>query len=96
MFEWGDRQEIGIGWVDDCPGATPTTTCNYVFIDIAGRSPAVTFITGIVYDDQNGNGRMDQNEPGMPNVTVSRGGGVSTTTNGGGGTASWSGRGPTP
>lgn len=85
IFEWGDRHEIGVGWVDDCPTGSTTTACNYLFIHVAGRSPAVTFITGVVYDDQNGNGRMDSNEPGLSGVTVSRGGGGSTTTNGGGG-----------
>lgn len=85
MFEWGDRSEIGVGWVDDCPAGSTTIACNYLFIHVAGRSPAATFITGVVYDDQNGNRRMDASEPGLSGVTVSRSGGGSTTTNGGGG-----------
>jgi Ca2+-binding RTX toxin-like protein len=84
MFEWGDRHEIGVGWVDNCPGATTTIACNYVFIHVAGRSPAATFVTGVVFADSNGNGLMDVGE-GRSGVTVSAAGAASTTTNPGGG-----------
>jgi len=49
-------------------------------------------ITGVVYDDLNGNGRMELGE-GLPGVTV-RAGAMSTTTNAGGGWALRRGAGP--
>ena len=33
-----------------------------------------TFVYGYVYEDENGNGRMDENESGIPNVSLSCGG----------------------
>jgi putative cell wall-binding protein len=82
MFQW-TNYEVGVGQYDACqPGSSGA--CNYVFMHIGQRSPVKLFISGVVFDDVNGNSRMDLGE-GRSGVTVSGGGGLTTTTNAGGG-----------
>ena len=72
------RTDIGVGLATD--------TDSYFATHIAERDASLVrpFATGVVFDDANGNGRMDVGE-GVSGVTVSAGTGLSTTTNGGGG-----------
>lgn len=82
LFQW-TNYEVGVGQHDGCqPGAA--SACNYVFVHVGQRSPVKLFISGVVYDDANGNGLMDLGE-GLPGVAVSGGSGLGTTTNAGGG-----------
>lgn len=82
MFTW-PNYEVGAGQYDGCP-VSPTRACNYIFMHMAPRSPIKLFVTGVVFSDTNGNGRLDIGE-GLPGVTVSAGAAGSVTTNGGGG-----------
>jgi Ca2+-binding RTX toxin-like protein len=82
MFTW-PNYEVGAGQYDAC-GNGASTTCNYLFMHLAPRSPIKLFVTGVVYDDANANGRLDIGE-GLPGITVDGGPAGSVTTNGGGG-----------
>jgi putative cell wall-binding protein len=73
---WSDWNEIGIG---------RSTNGDYWSIHSAYREPTRTFVTGVVFDDLDGDGRMDMGE-GVGGVTV-RIGAATATTNAGGGYA---------
>lgn len=59
------QNQVGIGVVQDTNG--PLT--NYYTIDTANTASSKPFITGIVFNDANSNGRYDINE-GLGNVTI--------------------------
>lgn len=83
LFQW-TRHEIGVGHTDLC--STRGGSCRALSVNAASRTesaPWTLFVTGVAYDDANGNGRMDLGE-GRSGVQVSAGG-SSTTTNAGGG-----------
>jgi hypothetical protein len=73
---FGTHTEIGVG---------RSQTSNYWAVHTAYRNETDTFVTGVVFDDRNGNGRMDPGE-GIAGVTVTVGD-RSTTTGAGGGYA---------
>jgi hypothetical protein len=56
---------------------------NYWAVHTAYVDPGDVFVTGVVYHDTNGNGRMDRGE-GLGGVTVTVGGSATTTNAGGG------------
>jgi len=68
---FGDHSEIGCGRA--AAGST-----NYYVIQTGYRNLADTFVTGVVYRDQNGNGAYDRGE-GLGGVTVDVGGTQTTT-----------------
>lgn len=75
--------EVGTGY-DEGQGANGWTFGAYWSIHTGYRDTAMTWLTGVVYDDANSNGRYDQGE-GLSGVTVSvAGGGSMVTTTGGG------------
>jgi hypothetical protein len=76
-----DNREIGVGFAST---ATSIYT-NYWSAQLAYTNASDQFITGVVYNDTNGNGRHDLNE-GLAGVTVSANG-VTTSTNAQGGWA---------
>jgi uncharacterized protein YkwD len=73
---FGAHRQIGVG---------RSTNENYWTVHTAYANPTDVFVTGVVYNDANGNGRMDRGE-GLGGVTVSVNG-TTTTTNAGGGYA---------
>jgi hypothetical protein len=81
LFQW-PNSEVGVGQHDACQEASGA--CNYVFMHLGIRSPVTLLMTGVVFEDGNGNGLMDVGE-GRSGVTISGGAGLSTTTNAGGG-----------
>lgn len=62
------HREIGVGFANN-PGSTFR---NYLAIHTAVTNDDDLFLTGVVYDDANSNGRYDLNE-GLPGVTISDG-----------------------
>ena len=82
MFQW-PNYEIGAGQYDAC-AIDSTRGCNFIFMHLTPRSPIKLFVTGVVFSDGNGNGRLDIGE-GIPGVTVSAGTAGTVITNGGGG-----------
>lgn len=74
-----DDREIGVGHGFN----NAASYRNYWAIHGTRTDPADRFLTGVVFNDGNANGRYDPNE-GLANVTVSANG-LSTTTNGAGG-----------
>lgn len=76
---FGSHREIGVGTVLSEQRGT------YVTVHTAVVATSDVFVTGVVYHDANGNGRMDRGE-GLGGVTVTAGS-KSTTTNAGGGYA---------
>jgi hypothetical protein len=74
-----DHREIGAGVAFN----NGSHYKNYFAIHTAGVSPNDRFLTGVVFQDANGNGRYDLNE-GLGGVTVGNGS-TNTTTNGAGG-----------
>ncbi len=76
---WQNMREIGVG-----NGSNPSSDSkNYWSIQTGFDDNDEPFLTGVVYNDANGNGRYDLNE-GLSGVTVSVGG-IPTTTNSAGG-----------
>ena len=73
------NREIGVGYAYDAASSYES----YWAIHIANTSPADRFLTGVVFDDLNDNGRYDLDE-GLAGVTVAAGG-LSTITNAHGG-----------
>ncbi|MGI9432528.1 MAG: PKD domain-containing protein [Myxococcota bacterium] len=59
---WQDHSEVGFG-------RAATGSTRYYAIHTGYRSVADRFVTGVVYDDLDGNGRYDRGE-GLPGVTV--------------------------
>lgn len=77
---WQQFREIGVGY-----GSNASSTLrNYWAIHTGFEDDDAPFLTGVVYNDVNGNGRFDRNE-GLGGVTVSVGGEAPTTTNSAGG-----------
>jgi len=76
-----DNREIGVGFASS---ATSTYT-NYWSAQLTYHDASDQFITGVVYNDANGNGRYDLNE-GLAGVTITAGN-LTTTTNAQGGWA---------
>ncbi|MBV9121730.1 MAG: hypothetical protein JO112_00030, partial [Planctomycetes bacterium] len=72
---FNNQTEVGIGVVQN--GSGPLT--NYYTIDSAAPTDSRPFITGVVFNDANGNGKYDLGE-GLGNVTVTVAGVGSTTT----------------
>jgi hypothetical protein len=74
------QEQVGIGIVQN--GSGPLT--NYYTIDTATTSSTNPFLTGVVYNDANGNGRFDPGE-GLSNIfiTVANVGSTATFTSGG-------------
>lgn len=68
------HREVGVG---------RSGTGDYWVVHTAYASSGDTFITGVVYRDGNGNGRMDLGE-GLPGITVTAGSHTVTTNPGGG------------
>jgi len=66
-FNAGNR-EIGVGYAFN----NSATYKNYWTIHSTRTNTSAMFLTGVVFNDTNGNGRYDLNE-GLPNVTVSTG-----------------------
>ena len=73
-------REVGVGYAY---GAA-TTYGNYWAIHTGVIASSDEFLTGVVYNDANGNGKYDLNE-GLSGVTVSAGSGKSVVTNAAGG-----------
>jgi hypothetical protein len=73
---FGTHRQIGVG---------RSTNQNYWAVHTAYVNTSDVYVTGVVYADANGNGRMDRGE-GLAGVTVGVGG-ATTTTNAGGGYA---------
>jgi len=76
--------ENGFGAFKDI-GVGRSSSGNYWAIHLTQRANPILWVTGVVYADENGNGRMDRGE-GIPNATVTNGS-AATTTNAGGGYA---------
>jgi hypothetical protein len=75
-----DHREIGVGHTFNLSSYYR----NYWAVHTVYSSTSDRFLTGVIFDDANGNGRYDLNEE-LPGVTVSVNGGPSTTTNAAGG-----------
>jgi hypothetical protein len=76
---FGDAREIGVGYYF----RAAATYDHYWTIHATRSNDLGPFVTGVVYDDVNGNSRYDLNE-GLANITV-RVGSLVTTTNAAGG-----------
>ncbi len=77
---WQQFREIGVGY-----GSNPSSNLkNYWAIHTGFEDDDNPFLTGVVYNDTNGNSRFDRNE-GIGGATVSVGGETPTTTNSAGG-----------
>ena len=74
-----DNREIGVGYAVNIAARYR----NYWAIHATRTDPADTFLTGVAFDDVNGNDRYDMDE-GIADVTVTVGG-LQTTTNAAGG-----------
>tara|TARA_R110002049_G_scaffold72490_7_gene187488 strand:- start:36053 stop:37507 length:1455 start_codon:yes stop_codon:yes gene_type:complete len=76
---WADNREIGIGFNN-----AESTNFNYYWtIHTANREQPTNYLTGVVYDDVNGDRRYNNGE-GLPGVTITVGT-TETTTNAAGG-----------
>ena len=76
---YAENREIGVGYATE----TDSTYGHYWTVHIARQENAGIFLTGVVYDDRNGNGRYDADE-GLPGVTVQANGLAATTNDAGG------------
>lgn len=74
------NREIGVGF----SSSTGATFTNYWAIHIARRQDPLNFVTGVVFDDADGDGRFDAGE-GLPGVTITVDSTITTTTNAAGG-----------
>jgi len=82
-------------------GFNPTTSTSKAVVVTAGSSASANFgfqeqstVTGVIFNDHNGNGAQDPAESGITGITITlvkSGGGTSTTTSLGNGTYSFSG-----
>lgn len=76
---YAENREIGIGFASE-----PNSTYDHYWtVHIARREEAGTFLTGVVFEDGNGNGRYDSGE-GLPRVSIETIG-LATLTNDAGG-----------
>jgi hypothetical protein len=83
ISSYGDHREIGFGWAAGkdafpefgLPKSLPTKLCSIL---TAHRDTSNPFLTGVVFQDRNGNLRYDKGE-GIGGATVSVDGGGSTT-----------------
>jgi uncharacterized protein YkwD len=73
---FADHRQVGVGFAE-------APTWDYWTVHSAFVDPSDRFLTGVVYDDRNGNGRMDLGE-GLSGVAI-RSGASLTYSNGGGG-----------
>ncbi len=76
---YAENREIGVGYATEAD----STYGHYWTVHIARQEPPGIFLTGVVYDDRNGNGRYDAGE-GLPGVTVQADGLAATTNDAGG------------
>ncbi len=76
---YAENREIGVGYAAD----PASSYGRYWTVHIARRDPAEVFVTGVVFDDGDGDGRYDPGE-GLPGVTL-QAGDFSATTNDAGG-----------
>ncbi|NLF73847.1 MAG: hypothetical protein GX575_32965 [Candidatus Anammoximicrobium sp.] len=76
---YAENREIGVGYAAD----SSSTYGHYWSIHAARRESADAFLTGVVFDDGNRNGRFDAGE-GLPGVTVQAGGRTAMTNEAGG------------
>ena len=79
------HRQVGAGWAVGAPWADGAQPAGYWVVHTGYDGGAEPFLTGVVYDDANDNGRMDLGE-GLPDAEVAAGG-VVTRTNAGGGWA---------
>jgi Ca2+-binding RTX toxin-like protein len=71
---FGAFRDIGVG---------RSSTGNYWAVHLTQRANPILWVTGVVYSDDNGNGRMDRGE-GIADATVTDGTAVTSTNAGGG------------
>lgn len=76
---YAENREIGVGYATE----TDSTYGHYWTVHIAHSESLSVFLTGVVYDDNNGNGRYDAGE-GLPGVTVQTNSVAATTNDAGG------------
>jgi hypothetical protein len=76
---YAEHREIGVGYATD----TDSTYGHYWTVHLARQEPPGTFLTGVVYEDRNGNGRYDAGE-GLSGVTVQANGLAARTNDAGG------------
>lgn len=76
---FADAREIGVGHAEN----PDSTFGNYWAVEAAPRDGAAVFLTGVAFQDANGNGRYDSAE-GLPGITVTAGTHVTQTNEAGG------------
>jgi hypothetical protein len=76
---YAENREIGVGYATEAN----STYGHYWTVHVARQETPGIFLTGVVYDDGNGNGRYDAGE-GLPGVTVQANGLIATANDAGG------------
>ncbi len=76
---FGAGREIGVGWAT----SETSTFGTYWAIELTYSDPSDQFLTGVVYDDLDGDRRFSLGEA-VPGVTIRAGNSVTTTNDGGG------------
>ncbi|MCU0874923.1 MAG: dockerin type I domain-containing protein [Pirellulaceae bacterium] len=76
---YAENREIGVGYAAEAD----STYGHYWTVHIARQEPPGMFLTGVVSEDRNGNGRYDAGE-GLPGVTVQANGRAARTNDAGG------------